>query len=108
MDKETEKQLQELQIMEQNLQNISMQKQAFTLELNELESSLEELKNSGDEVYKIVGQVMFKASRTNLEKESKEKKELISVRLKSIEEQEKTLSMDAENLRKKVLSKIQK
>lgn len=108
VDKETEKQIQELQILEQNLQNFVMQKQAFQLELSEVENAINELKNAGDEVYKIVGQIMIKSSKTNTEKDLKEKQELISVRLKSIDSQEKVLEKKAEVLRKKVLGKIQK
>ena len=67
VDKETEKNIQELQILEQNLQSIMMQKQAFQLELSEVENALEELKKSGDEVYKIVGQVMIKAKKAKQE-----------------------------------------
>ena len=108
LNKETEKQIQELQILEQNLQNFVMQKQALQLELSEVENAVNELKNSGDEVYKIVGQIMIKAKKAETEKDLKEKQELISVRLKSLDSQEKVIEKKAEELRKKVLGKIQK
>ena len=38
--------IQELQILEQNLQNLSLQKQAFDFELSESEHALEELSGS--------------------------------------------------------------
>ena len=40
IDAETGKKIQELQILEQNLQNLLMQKQAFQIELNEIENAL--------------------------------------------------------------------
>jgi len=108
IDKETETQIQELQVLEQTLQNVLMQKQALELELSEIENSLQEIKKAGDEVYKIVGQIMIKSSKQDTEKDLKEKQELIALRVKSIDTQEKTLSKKSEELRKKVLGKIQK
>ena len=46
LDKQTEAQIQELQVLEQNLQNILMQKQAFQLELAEVENALKEIKKA--------------------------------------------------------------
>jgi prefoldin beta subunit len=108
IDKETEKQIQELQILENSLQSLLMQKQAFQLELSETENALEELEKTKDDVYKIVGQIMIKASKDNLSKELGEKKDMLSMRLKSFDAQEEKISESSEILRKKVLSKIQK
>jgi prefoldin beta subunit len=108
MDKETENQIKELQILEQNLQSLLMQKQAFQMELSETENALEELNKSNDETFKIVGNIMIKYSKENLLKDLKQKNDLISLRLKSIETQERSLTETSENLRKKVLSKIRK
>ena len=108
IDKDTEQQIQELQILEQSLQSILMQKQSFQLELSEIENSLEELAKTKDDVFKIVGQIMIKASKENLLKELKETKDLISIRLKSFDSQEEKLSGNAEIIREKVLSKIKK
>jgi prefoldin beta subunit len=85
-----------------------MQKQAFQLELSEVENAITELNKTSDEVYKIVGNIMVKYSKESLNKELKQKKDLISLRLKSIDSQEKDLETSSENLRKKVLSKIKK
>lgn len=108
IDKETEKQIQELQIFEQNLQNLLMQKQAFQFELSEIENAAEELAKASGEVYKITGQIMIKSKKEDLQKDLKEKQELISLRLKSIASQEKPLSKKAEDLRKEVLTKLKK
>jgi len=106
LDKETETQIKELQMLEQNLQSILMQKQAFQLELSETESALGELGKSGEEIYRITGNIMVKSSKSVLEKDLTQKKELISLGLKSLDSQEKNISDSAETLRKKVLSKI--
>ena len=73
MDKETENQIRELQILEQNLQSMLMQKQAFQLELSETENAIEELNKSNDETFKIVGNIMIKYSKENLLKDLKER-----------------------------------
>jgi len=108
MDKETEGQIRELQILENTLQSILMQKQALQLELTEIENAASELNKTKDDVYKIAGNIMIKAGKESLIKEISQKKDLIALRLKTIESQEKSLGGEAEKLRKKVLSKIQK
>jgi len=108
LDKETEKQIQELQLLEQNLQNILLQKQAFSLELSETENAFEELKKSDDDVYRIAGQIMIKAKKSDLLKELEQKKSLLSLRINSLEKQEQSFSKNSEELRTKVLGKIQK
>jgi prefoldin beta subunit len=108
VDKNTEKQIQELQILEQNLQQLLMQKQAFQMELSEVENAVEEIKKAGEDVYKIVGQIMIKSKKSDIQKELKEKQDLISVRMKTLDSQEKALAKSAEELRKKVLDKVGK
>jgi len=83
---------QEITILEQNLQNLLFQKQAFQMELNETESALNELEGADDEVYKIAGQILIKSNKENLKKELLEKKKLIELRISSIEKQEKFFS----------------
>jgi len=106
MDKETENQIRELQVLEQNLQNILMQKQAFQLELSEVENALSELGKTSEEVYKIVGNIMIKSSKDVLLKDLKQKQDLVALRMKSMDSSEKTIEEKAEALRKIVLSKI--
>jgi len=107
MDKETEQQIQELQVLEQNLQGILMQKQALQLELSEVENALSELGKTDSDVYKIVGQIMVKSKKDSLEADLKEKRELADVRAKSLDKQEEVLTKSSEGLREKVLGKIQ-
>jgi len=106
MDKETENQIKELQVLEQNLQSILMQKQAFQMELSETENALEELSKANDETFKIVGNIMIKYSKENLSKDLKQKKDLLAMRLKSLDTQENSIGQKVESLRETVLSKI--
>ncbi len=106
IDKETQEKIQMLQIYEQNFQSILMQKQTFQVELNETEKALEELKDSKDDVFKIIGNIIIKTNKQKLEEESKKKKELLSLRLKSIEKQEEELTKELEKIRQEVMAKL--
>ena len=103
-----ENKIQELQILEQSLQNLLMQKQAFQMELSETQSAIEEMKNSGDEVFKIVGRIMIKSDKNKILQELENKEKLLTIRMKSFEKQELTLSEKAEKLQKEVLEKEKK
>jgi len=106
IEKQTEKQIRELQSLEQDLQNILIQKQAFEMELSEVENAFIELEKSKDDVYKISGSIMIKSDKASILKELSDKKKLIQLRLKSIDAQEKALQEETEKLREQVLSKI--
>jgi len=108
INKETEEQIKELQMLEKNMQAIMMQRQAFEMELNEIQNALNELNKSGEEIYKIAGNIMIKAEKKQILEELNHKKGLLELRLKSISSQEKELEENSESLREKVLKKIKK
>lgn len=99
---EISKQIQDLQVYEQNLQALLMQKQAIQIELNEVSNALGELSKSSEEVYKIVGGIMVKSDKKTLVKELEEKKKLSEIRLQSLEKQEKSLEEKATGLREEI------
>ena len=98
--------IQELQMIEQTMQNLIIQRQTFQLELNEILSAVEELAGAKDDVFKIVGQIMVKAKKESLEKELKEKKSLLELRVKNIEKQEDSMKARLEKLREEVMKEI--
>lgn len=106
MAKEIEEKVKELQILEQNLSNLNFQKQTFQFELNEINSAFEELEKSDESVFKIVGNIMIKTEKDKLKKELEEKKDIIGLRIRNIEKQEKALRARVEELRKEVLNKL--
>lgn len=107
----TEKDLQEkigkLQLFEQNLQQFSLQKQQFQTQLVELESALKELETT-KKAYKIVGNIMVSSDKTALEKELKDKKEMVEIRINSIEKQESQIREKANALKEDVLGNLKK
>lgn len=107
LDRETQEQIQELQILEQNFQQLLIQKQAFQIELNETDFALKEIEKAKGDIFKIVaGQVVIKSSKEELDSELKHKKELIELRLKNIDKQEKEFSGRIESVRDRIMKKI--
>ena len=106
IDKETQEKIQELQMYEQTFQNLLVQKQAFQIEFSEIENASEEISKSQEDVFKMVGQIMIKTNKDKIEKELNHKKELLTLRLKSIERQESELNNQIEELKSEVMKKI--
>ena len=93
-----------LQMLEQKLQVILTQKQNFQAQLLEVQNAIEELKEEKEKVYRIVGNIMIESNAENLNKDLKSRKEILDMRLKSIEKQEDALKKEAEGLQKNILS----
>lgn len=108
IDSETAQKIQELQVLEQNLQTFLVQKQAIQVELNEISNALADLKKSDGEVYKIVGGLMLKSDKDFLTKELEEKRKIFSLRISTVEKQEKILEEKAEKLKKEITETITK
>jgi prefoldin beta subunit len=106
-DSETRAQIQEIQMMEQNFEQLMQQKHLFNMEINETDLALKEVEKSEGDVFKLVGnQVIIKSSKDKLSADLKHKKDLLELRMKSIENQEKEFSEAMEELRLKIMAKI--
>jgi prefoldin beta subunit len=98
--------IQELQSIEQTLQSIIMQKQAFLLELEETEKALSQLHTSGEEVYKLIGQLLIKSNKSEVVKDLEKKKEILDLRVKNLEKQEDSFTKRMEALREEITSSM--
>ena len=103
-----DKKIQEMQFLEQNFQNLILQKQAFQMELSETSSALKEIEKAGDEVFKIIGQLMIKTDKSSTKKELQDKKKMLDLRIKAIEKQESSLTKQLEKLREEVVKSVNK
>ena len=92
-----ENMIQELSMLQQNVANISAQKQQFVTQLSEYESALEAIEKT-DNAYKIVGNIMINSTKGDLIEDIKKKKEVLGVRIKSFEKQEEKLKEKAEKM----------
>lgn len=106
--KETEEKIMQLQLLEQNMQNILMQKQQFQSQLLEIQNAIEELAKTKETPYKLVGPLLIASDKKTLEKDLKNKEETLNIRIKNLEKQETSLKEKASSLQEEVLKKIKK
>ena len=107
MEKETEQKINQLQMFEQSLQSFLGQKQQFQMQLVEVESALGELEGT-DKAYKIVGNIMVESDKNELKSELASKKEMLELRIKTMEKQEEQVKDRASKLQAEILKKIKK
>jgi len=94
----------QMQAFQQQYQGIAVQKEAMSLQKLEFEKALEELgkaKDNGD-VYKAVGPVLVKSTKSVLTKELGERKETIDLRLKALDKQEEKLKEKLQEIQGKL------
>jgi len=98
----------QFQIMQQQLQNVMIQKESLRLNIMEIERAVEELEKSGDKTaYKITGPIMVSKPVEDIKKDLKDTKEALKVRVESLEKTEKRLMDKLKELQEK-LKKILK
>ena len=107
VSKETEQKIGQLQMYEQSLQSFLGQKQQFQVQLVEVESALSELQNT-NKAYKIVGNIMVEADKNELKGDLQSKKEMLELRIKTMEKQESQVREKASSLQSEILKKIKK
>jgi len=95
----SETDINQLQLLQQNLQQVALQKQQFQKQLVELNSAMEELDNT-NQAYKIIGGLMISTPREKLKKELIEKKEVLDLKFKNFEKQEQMLQEKTEEIQK--------
>jgi prefoldin beta subunit len=105
VSKETEQKIAQLQLYEQSMQSILMQKQQFQSQSLEIESALKELEST-KEAYKIVGNIMVASKKEDLKEDLNSKKETVSLRIKALEKQENNIREKAKKLQEEVSEKI--
>jgi prefoldin beta subunit len=105
LEKQTEEKIKRLQQYEQNMQTFALQKQQFQSQLIEVDSALAELEKV-DVAYKIVGNIMVKSDKQNLQGDLQQKKDMVSLRIRAMEKQEDALRDKSKQLQKEVLGEI--
>jgi len=106
-ESDAQEKIQRLQLMEQNLQQLLAQKQQFQAQVFELDKALKELKDTS-EAYKIIGNIMVKSDRAELEKDVQQRKELADLRVQTLDKQEKQIRDKAQSLQKDVMALLKK
>jgi prefoldin beta subunit len=105
----TENQMQEkinqIQVIEQNLHSVINQRQTFQAQNMEVESSLLELSKTKN-AYKIIGNIMVATDAENLKKDLLSKKEMLDIRVKSVQKQEEKLKQKIAEIQKEVMDSM--
>ena len=107
VSKETEQKIGQLQMFEQSLQSFLGQKQQFQAQLVEIESALSELEGT-DKAYKIVGNIMVESDKNELKADLESKKEMLELRIRTMEKQEAQVREKTSKLQSEILKKIKK
>ncbi len=98
----------QLQQTQQQLQMVITQKVQLENSLKELENAIQEVEkvDEGTPIFKTVGTILVKASKDEVLKELKEKKETFEIRIKTLERQESKLKERLQELQKKIKSML--
>ncbi len=102
-------QIAQYQQLQQQLQLLAQQRLQLEAKLREIDGTLEELgKVTGEtQIYKSIGMLLVRQDdRESLKKELEDHKETLTVRVKSIQKQEKSLSERYEGLGEKIQSAL--
>ncbi|MBW2985056.1 prefoldin subunit [Candidatus Woesearchaeota archaeon] len=105
MEKETQQKMQDMQVFEQNIQGLLMQRQNFNAQLSEIDAALNELKTT-KEAYKLVGGIMVLSKKEELIESLNQRKKMFELRLNKIGEQEKAVKEKANKLQSDILSEM--
>lgn len=102
---EAEEMLNELQMNNQQLQTVMIQKQALMIEDREIEHALEEMgKFTGDDIFKSVGPILVKTTKESVQKELKEGREENELKIRSLDKQEARIKQKIKSIQEKFQS----
>ena len=91
------------QLYQQQIHGILMQKENLNLQMTEINNALDELTKSKEkDIYKISGPLLIKSAREDVKKDLEEKKELISLKLKTLDKSEQKIKGKIDELREKL------
>ncbi|MEK6855926.1 MAG: prefoldin subunit [Nanoarchaeota archaeon] len=104
MDDNLSKKIQELQLLEQSIQNLLMQKQQIQIDLAESTNAHKEVSNTSGDVYKVLGGIMLKSEKNIVLKELDDKKRVLQLKIDALENQEDVINSKISQLRKEISS----
>ncbi len=96
-----------LQMMEHNLQALEQQRQQVQSHIFEIENALGALQDAKT-AFRIVGGIMVNADPATLKNDLEQKKEVLDVRIASLEKQEQKLRDNAKSLQNEVMEGAKK
>ncbi|MGB9634903.1 MAG: prefoldin subunit [Candidatus Micrarchaeia archaeon] len=91
MENEMENQLSELQDLQARLQALMIEKQQLILQQGDMDRALTSLKDVEGKTYEMIGTLLVEKKKEDIEKDLLERKQLVEVRLESIDRNERIL-----------------
>jgi prefoldin beta subunit len=92
----------EMRMVEQQKQQLMMQRQSFQFEQNQILNARDEVKKTNDDVYKMISGAMIKVAKDQLLKELEEKLKSLTLHVETIEKQEKMIDSRVSELQKEL------
>lgn len=108
MENGTEHKITQLQSLEQNLQNILQQKQLVQTQKIEVDNAISEIEKTKGDVYKVVGPLMIKGEKEKIKIGLSSKKEMLDLRIKTVEKQENNIKEKMTALQQEVVEEMKK
>ncbi len=109
ISEQTQQLIMQFQTYQQHAQAVVAQLEAMKNQLIETESSLSEIEKSKEEhVYKSVGTILIKKPREEVRKELEERKDLLNIRIESLNKEEKRIREKIKELQGKIQGEIDK
>ncbi len=96
----------QFQQFQQQFQNVLIQKENAIIQVMEIEKAIEELKDSKDDAYRAVGNILIKESCSKIKKDLANEKETLEVRIKTFDKQETILREKLNELQTKLESSL--
>ena len=96
-----------MQQIQQQVQILMFQKQNVQIQLSEVENAMKEIKQTKEgEVYEIVGTVMLKKKKDELRSRLEDKKEILNLRISTIDKQLEKLNAEVKKIQEKISKHI--
>ncbi|NYZ76859.1 prefoldin subunit [Candidatus Micrarchaeota archaeon] len=102
------KALGEYENLEKQLEMLLLQRNQLKLQLGETKNAQEELRHATGEIYKSAGSLVLKTTKENAEKELKERKELIEIKLNAIQKEEEKMRIVLKELQESLQEQMKK
>lgn len=100
------KALAEYENMEKQLEVMLLQKNQLRLQLTETKNAQEELKHATGEIYRSIGSLILKTTKDDAEKDLKDRKELMELKLNAIQKEEEKLRTTLKDLQESLQERM--
>ena len=106
--KDAQKDIVQLQNIQRQLQLISSQRQRFELEVMQMDSALDELKEAQGKTYKAIGTLLIEDKPESIKEDLNKRKKDLKERVSTLKKQEERLKSKNDDLQAKVQKALKK